>query len=145
MMIFLIGKIKNGFLAGKRFKRVGFSLLEIMVAISILAIGIVAIYKAFFTSLDYLSYLKTRLYANILLDQKFADIEYYFKLKGEIPNVREETDSFRVDQRLINFRYDFKIKTVEQMPNLVELDLSILWQQRNRQINLERIAYLTRY
>ena len=134
-MISLTGKIGDK----------GFSFLEVMVAVSVLAVGIVFIYKAFFTTIDYLTHLKIRLYANAALEQKVANIQYFFKLKGEIPDLRDEVDTAVVNNKTIPFAYATTLNSVDAMPNLVQMELTCSWPERNRNFKLARSMYLTKF
>lgn len=127
-------------------KRVGgFSFLEIMVAVGVLAVGISFIYKAFFTTIDYLTHLKIRLYANAALEQKIANVQYFFKLKGELPDLDKEVDTAIVNNKSVSFQYSVTTHMVDEMPNVVLMELSCFWPERNRTVKLARSMYLARF
>ena len=144
-MISLTGKHNAFFRLWKRSPPKGFSFFEVMVTVSILALGIVVIYQAFFISLNYANRLTIRLYANWLLDHKIANLQYYFKKTGEVPEIKEEKDTLTVNNKTIDFHYNMHIKGIEQIENIFELATMIYWLEQNRTFKLIRVAYLAKY
>ena len=110
-----------------------------------MAVGVSFIYKAFFTTIDYLTHLKIRLYANAVLEQKIANVQYFFKLKGELPDLTKEVDPAVVNNKSVPFKYSVTIRTVDEMPNVVLMDLVCFWPERNRTFKLARSMYLARF
>ena len=143
-MILLIGNKGVG-RVGKREPAKGFSFFEIMVTVSILAVGIIVIYQAFFVSMNYINRLTIRLYADWLLDRKIADLQYYFKKTGELPSVKNEKDTVIVNNKTVDFQYAMSLKGSNEIENIYELNMLISWFEQDRAFKLSRAAYLAFY
>lgn len=120
----------------------GFTFIEIMVTLVILSVGIVGVYQALFASLDHMSRLKGRLYADILLEEQIAVIERQLRAYKTLPmeNPVQEID---VGVAKISFEPQLVIGEVDQFTDVFKIDLEYVWIDRNRQNRLGRSAYLS--
>ena len=120
----------------------GFTFIEIMVTLVILSVGIVGVYQALFQSLDHMSRLTSRLYANILLEDQLAVIERQLRAYKTLPT---ETPVQEIDVGVqhVNFEPQLIIGEVDQFTDVFKIELEYTWLERNRQNRLGRSAYLS--
>ena len=125
------------------FSNSGFTFVEVMVALAVLSLGIVIIFKGFITSLDRLSYLTNRLYATTLLDNRITGIERMLRLYETLPFELNRKEKVNVGSREIEFRQRMSISEVDDFADVFELDLSLLWDSGDREMILSRSAYIS--
>jgi len=120
----------------------GITFIEIMVTLVILSVGIVGVYQALFKSLDHMSRMNSRLYADILLDDQIATIERKLRAYKTLPmeNPSQEID---VGVQTINFEPQLKIGEVDQFTDVFKIELLYTWLDRRHQAQLGRSAYLS--
>lgn len=144
MMISSIGK--KSFLKSAKPSHKGFTLLEILATVGVLAAGIVMVYKAFLVSLDHQEYLTHRLYAMNLLDHMTAVIanDYQtqettsFQPKGEIAQVV-------LNNKPMAFRFETEIHSIGEMENIAQLDAHVSWPEQGKACRLSKAVYLFRW
>ena len=124
-------------------KNTGFTFIEVMVTLAIFSLGIVMIFKAFHTSLDKISYLTNRLYATTILDNRISDIERMLRAYKALPIDLNQQESINVGGKFIEFKEAMEINEVEDFPNVFKIDLSLIWEEGNREVSLSRSAYIS--
>lgn len=121
----------------------GYTFLELMVTVSILAIGIVGVYKVLLASLDYQMQLSCRLYAANLIEHEIALIENKFRATGQFP-IQENgkvIEAF-LDRRTIVFQLSLLPAGVEnEIAGLIPVEVVLSWADQGRTINLKRALY----
>lgn len=124
-------------------KKNGFSFIEVMVTVCVLAFGLVGVYQAFFTSLNYIDHMTYRIHAMTLLDNQIEMLQKQLELKGEL-YVGNLKDLYlvKINNRPINYIYEIALKDLEDSPNVYQLDLSIKWKERARNIRISRSVYI---
>lgn len=122
-----------------------FTFIEIMVTITILSLGIILIFKALFFSLDQISYLTTRLYATITLDNRIAETEQTLRIYNSLPFDLNHTETVTIGQKQVTFKEQMNFGEVEDFADVFNFDLSFMWEEGQRQIHLSRSAYLLDY
>jgi len=120
----------------------GFTFIEIMVTLVILSVGIVGVYQALFKSLDHMSRLKSRLYANILLDDQIATIERKLRAYKTLP-MESPVQEVDVGVQRISFEPQSQISAVDQFTDVFKIDLLYTWTDRGHQNKLGRSAYVS--
>ena len=144
MMILPIGNTRKKILVLKSDTK-GFTFVEVMVALVILSVGIVAILKSFIVSLDQLSYLTNRFYATTLLDNRVAQMERTLIAYNTLSlDELALTETVRVGSKKIDFKQQVTIEEVKNFPELFELNVTVSWKENNRDIKLARACYLTK-
>ena len=123
----------------------GFSFLEVMVAVMVLSGGLVLIYKSFFITLDYTNHLTCRLQANLLLDEKIAALNRLLQDQNQLTLVvpPPPIDQVIIANKPVEFQYTLDFRSVENLPGLFLLNISIAWREGTRRIQLSREAYLS--
>ena len=128
-------------------RKQGFTFIEIMVTIMILATGIVMIYKTFLTSLDQQTYLLHRLYANNLLDQRIAELQHLFEEQGKTSLEKKGTiiEEVSIHNKIVPFEVQAFFTDVLDLEDILQLDIGIFWSEHGRPVRLTRSIYISRY
>jgi hypothetical protein len=120
----------------------GITFIEVMLTVVILSVGLVAIYRSFFSAVNYLDHLSTRLYALNLMESRMATIEKDFRsLKDfDIGPLQEEA---LINNHPVLFRYTVDFKPVGTLLSVFELDVVLSWDERGREVSVARTAYFS--
>ncbi|MBF0594380.1 MAG: prepilin-type N-terminal cleavage/methylation domain-containing protein [Candidatus Omnitrophica bacterium] len=127
---------------GNKSSRRGISFIEVMVTAVILSVGLVAIYRAFFISVDYLDHLSRRLCALNLIDVRVADIERDFRTLNNV-DVGALNETVTLNGHPVDYAYHVQLKPVGQLLSVFQLDIALSWQERGREISIARSAYFS--
>jgi hypothetical protein len=113
-----------------------------MITVIILSTGLVALYRSFFSAVNYLDHLSTRLYALNLMESRIATIEKDFRsLKDfDIGPLQQEAI---INNRPVAFQYAVDLKPVGTLLSVFELDIVLSWQERGRVVRVARTAYFS--
>lgn len=132
-----MSRLKNKGLVQPLRARAGFTLLEVMLAVSILSLGLVAVVRSYITSLRALQISQDFLIADLLLEEKiWQKQEENIRRGGVVPE--EEQSEFAPP--FDNFNYKISFIEQEDLPTLYKSTFTIFWQQGERQ---QSISYLT--
>jgi len=120
----------------------GFSLVELMIAVSILSVGIVAVLTSFLNSASLLDSLHNRLAAINFLEGKISDLR-----QKAIEEDGIEPDSSQEEIALGNRRAEFKLEIqpldVEELKDYInEAKFSLSWQEGNKNKEESLVTYL---
>lgn len=112
--------------------------------LTILSVGLVAIYRSFFISLNYVDHLNSRLQANLLMDNNLAELQQYFLRKGEVPYqlTIDETNSPFLKMERNRFSYHRDISSVRGSDNILQVDMHVSWRENGRDITLNKSGYI---
>lgn len=126
-------------------KNKGFTFIEVMVALVILSIGIVMIYKSFFLCVDYLSYLNCRLYAAQMIDSKISDITQSYKQSPDGTFKRGAmTESIEINRKWVDFNYSIDLFPEGGIDYVYRLKVGLSWYDGHRLMHLSRESLLTK-
>ena len=114
-----------------------------MATACVLAFGLVAIYQAFFTSLNYLNHMTHRLHAMTLLDNKIEMIQKQLELKGQI-NLGYLKDLYhaQINNCDIDYKYEMSIEDIKDVDGIYQLNLAIMWTESTREIKISKTVYI---
>ena len=120
----------------------GITFIEVMLTVIILSTGLVALYRSFFSAVNYLDHLSTRLYAINLMESRIATIEKDFRsLKDfDIGPLQQEAT---INNRPVTFRYAVDFKSVGTLLSVFELDIILSWEEHGRVVSISRTAYFS--
>lgn len=121
----------------------GYTFIEVLLALTIFSVGIVSIFKSFFTSLDYMNHLTYRLYATNVLDNRLAYLERALRETKTVPKDMEPTVTVRVGETPVTFTQEVNVTPIEQFPNLYHAEVSLDWDEGRRHIHLSRATYIS--
>ena len=129
-------------------KNAGFTLVELIVAASILAIGMVLVTRSFFTAQDALRATQDKFIAMQLLESKVGELELkVYKAKGYLPQDTQKELDFGVKKavytlKTLNLKKDKateeKDKKNKKDP-FSEVELRISWEQNHGKSNHESL------
>ncbi len=119
----------------------GFTLVEVMVAVSILALGSALIYEAFFTSLDLCNYYEDYLNIAPWLNEKIWEVQNSLS-RVDNPGLIETGGLFINGNR--KFTWDLSYLPLDEIKEeykLYKIDLAVHWQVGKRPFSLSRNTY----
>jgi prepilin-type N-terminal cleavage/methylation domain-containing protein len=123
----------------------GFTFVEIMVTLVILSLGIVAIFRGLFTSLDQISHLNSRLYVNTMLDDRLARIERSLRAYKALPFELEPEQSLDLGVKSIVLTPSLNIAEVMGLNDIYRIDVAYSWLENGKTVRLSRSAFISDY
>jgi prepilin-type N-terminal cleavage/methylation domain-containing protein len=123
---------------GKKENRKGFTLIEVMVASVVLAIGIVLVYEAFFLSLDSFNYSANYLEVIPWLDEEIWLAQDNIRRLGDLAAVDNSGD-FINNGRTFNWSLNFRCLDIPS--GLYALNLDLCWREGRKEKRISRTAY----
>ncbi len=123
--------------------RKGFSFIEAMTAVVIFSVSVVAIYRSYILSLERMNYLTRRLYATVLLDDRLVRLERILRAYQVLPVDIEKTIKIDVADRPAEFQQRVQFQEVEDYADIFQTDLTLSWQEGEREISVSRAAYIS--
>jgi prepilin-type N-terminal cleavage/methylation domain-containing protein len=119
----------------------GFTLVETLVAVSVLSLGLVMLYEAFFTCLNAFSYSQRRLDVQQWIDEKFWELEDELIRQGTLM-MDERAGRFTKNNN--HFFWQMSIDLIDSTPeaNLYRLGLDVYWRQAQKNIRFSQVAYV---
>ena len=130
----------------KRFKdSKGFTFIEVLVTLVILSVGIMAVFRSFLLSLDYLIHLNNRLYATILIDDRIDVTQRILRNYKSLPLGNTEDITVDIGSKEKKYIHQTKISEISGHIDIFELEMSLQWQEKDRNIKLSRFAYLSEF
>ncbi len=121
-----------------------FTFIEVMMTLAILTGGVVMLYKAFFLCLDYQNHLAFRLKAFNILENRIALTEQMlrdYKLLSFTRDAQQETAV--INGQEIVYRVDIKLSPTAETSFLYQVDISVAWQEKKREVVISRSAYIS--
>jgi len=118
----------------------GFTLIEVMVATCILALGTVLIYEAFFISWDAFNYALNYLNVANWIDEKIQAAEVILSREGSL-NIPTEGE-FRVGQHTFFWHIEsIPIDEIKDTAKLFKIEFSLNQKKTKRGLSISRQAY----
>ncbi len=108
----------------------------------ILAAGLVAIYRAFFTGVNYLQHLSCRLYALNLIENRIASAEKNFRSLKDF-DIGPLTETSLVNNYPVEFHYAVNLEPVGTLLSVFKLDIALSWEERGHTVTISRSAYFS--
>jgi len=131
----------NSTVAASRFAgRKGFTLIEVILSIVILALGIVSVQRVFLNSLSALSVIEHWSQAQGLLENKIWEIGREIQEKGKKFQKRKEGGLLLGSNRV--YQYDLNIQEISPDANLLEAKATISWGRQGVGHAIKRTFYL---
>jgi type II secretion system protein I len=121
----------------------GFTLVELMVAVSILAIGITLNLRSFVNNAAALDMIKDRFAAMGIIENKMCDFKQKALAEVGIKPQQEEKEEVFVRQRKATLNSEIKPLDEEQLKDYVnEAVIRVSWQDENKDKYEELVVYL---
>lgn len=127
----------------KRYRRAarGLSLVELMVAASVLSVGIVMVLRSFLGEASALDYVKNRITAMQALGNKMSELEQKSKGEGGVEPA-DTQEEFSLNNRNASYRLEVvPLGSEEFKEDINEARMSISWQEKNNEKNEALVAY----
>lgn len=114
------------------YRKFGFTLVEIMVAVSVLTAGILLLYPSFFITADAAGYAADQLTSQAWAQEKmWEEKDALLRFRGAAKP--EEAGSFEANNRV--FSWEKSIQPVDE--NLYQLNLRLTWKQSGQEREAE--------
>lgn len=115
-----------------------FTLIELMIAVSILTIGVVMVLKSFLNSASVLDSLKNRLTAIAIIEKKACDLQEKVKEDSGIDEGRSAED-VAVGNRTAVLETEISSSEIEAIK---QARVKLSWQEENKQKDETLVVYL---
>lgn len=110
--------------------RKGFTLVEVMVAAAVLALGVVMIYEAYFISLDTFNYWYNYLNVSCWLDNKIWEAQDRIRRLGALSAGESAGDFTRLGK---TYNWAVSSDSIDADSGLYEVTLCLSWKEGKRQ------------
>ncbi len=121
-------------------KRRGFTLVEVMIAASIMALGAVLIYESFFMCIDSFNNCADRLDIAPWIDEKIWQAQDEIMRAGTLDEF-DKTGGFVMDNNQYNWRLYSQILSASLFYDLYKVNLNVSWKEGKRYAKSSRTAY----
>ena len=126
--------------ANRSWGRRGFTLIEVILSIMILALGIVSVQRVFIGSLPALSVIENWSQAERLLEEKIWGLEREVRERGK--KFRKRNDSGLILGSDRTFQYDMSLREMSPDAHLMEAKAVISWGKQGVGHSIKRTFYL---
>ena len=124
-----------------RQQRKGFSLIELMITVVVLAFGIVMIYEGYLISLRGFDYSKNFLNAQMWIDEKMWDVKDKVS-QGNLLTLSDVAGVFSSHNRRFTWRLSHRILAQTNTTKLFEVGLRVFWKEGANTADTRRATYL---
>lgn len=121
-------------------KNKGFLLLEVMLAVTILSLGLALILRSFTTSLRAIKTSRNFLIANLLLEELIWQKEEE-KAQGSGKIIPEEEEG-EFSSPFDSFSYKTNFEEQEEVSALYKSVFAVSWQEREKERSVSQVSYL---
>ena len=121
--------------------RRGFTLVEILVAVSILSMGIVSIFQTFFVNIDLLSHYKDYLNVMPWVDEKIWEAQNQLMRYGSLGPQMRTSGTLIVGVDKYPWNLNYKLKDRKKLLFQVSFYINRERQNQTREFHIERTAY----
>ena len=119
--------------------------MEVMTTAAVLSFGLVMIYRAFFTALDYYQHVAYRLHALLHIQNKITMIQSDRQLNNRIVlNQEEQLYQTTINNRPIHFQLYMQVEALDGIPGLYQLSVTASWREGARDVSISRTTYIGR-
>jgi len=117
-----------------------FTLVEIIVTVTILSLGIVFVYQGFLTSLGANGYCKNYLVAQNWIDQKFWNTQKSL-LEYHSLFTQKREGNIKINGKEFSWQFDYSLIAGSEAMDLYDIQLWLYWKEGKRSIKLVRATY----
>ena len=121
--------------------RKGFTLVELMVTVTILSLGVVSVYEGFFTSLNAHAYCRNYLSVQSWMNQKIWDIQEAL-LRYQTLVTQKKSGNFKIGGKEFKWGLHYYSLAGSEKINLYKIILEVNWKEGIRDINVNRSTFL---
>ena len=120
--------------------RKGFTLIELILSIVILAVGIISVQRVFMNSLSALSVIEHWSQAERLLEGKIWELDQEILENGKRFQKRQDSGTLLGSDR--TYQYDLLLREIDPQAHLLEARASISWESLGAGHSIKRTFYL---
>ena len=113
-----------------------------MVTSVILATGLVGIYRAFYTGVNYMQHLSCRLYALNLIENKITYAEKNFRSLKDF-DIGPLTETAVVNNRSVDFHFAVNLEPIGTLLSVFKIDIALSWEEHGHMVTINRTAYFS--
>jgi prepilin-type N-terminal cleavage/methylation domain-containing protein len=117
----------------------GFTLIEMIVTVGILAFGMVTIYEALFISMDAFGFYSNYLNTQDWIDQKISETQNELMLAQVL---EDGVTSGQVVRSHKTFHWTMTVNPVNEAQRLYKVDVTLAWKQGSKNVRTSRTAFL---
>jgi len=117
----------------------GFTLIEVMMSVAILAFGIVSIYEALFVSVDTYSYYTHYLSTQDWISEKIWKVQEELIITHEL--ISEQT-SGQIVRNHKTFDWVMAVSQMDEDQGLYKVNVTLFWNEGEKKVSTSREAYL---
>jgi prepilin-type N-terminal cleavage/methylation domain-containing protein len=117
----------------------GFTLVEVMIATTVLALGAVMIYESFFRSLDLYNYCANYLSVAYVADEKIWEAQNNLSRLG--PGAVMPGGQLRNNNKDFTWGLSYDLVEEDDKEQLYRISLVLSWQEGRKLSELTRVAY----
>lgn len=122
----------------------GFTFIEIMTTLAILAGGVIMLYKSFFLCLDYQNHLAFRARASNIIEHKIALTEQMLRDYKVLSFTHDrQRESFELNGHETTYQIDIEVKPIGEEAYLYQAEVAISWKESKRDVTLRRSSYIS--
>ena len=121
----------------------GFTLVEVMVAVVVLSVGLVAVYEAFLVSLDAIGVFYNRLNAQFIANEEIERVQGELNLPTGTFLPSSQSGIREVDNRTFSWQLNLYLDDINQ--ELYTINAFVSWQDEGTQRSISRAAYAKKY
>lgn len=143
----MISKIGNNgrILASTRKNNEGYTFVEVLLAVVIFSLGMVGIFRTLIVSMDRMSLLTNRLYANLILDNQIISIERTLRSFNTLPFELDPKETVDVGLKQVVFEKKTLIEQLPELNDILSIQITLNWIEKGRPIQLTRSAYISNF
>lgn len=123
----------------------GYTFVEVLLAVVIFSVGMVGIFRTFLVSMDRMSLLTNRLYANLILDNQLAQIERTFKSFNTLPFEAEPAETIGIGSKQVEFTKKTIVEQLPELEDILSVECIVSWAEKGRDVQLTKTAYITNF
>lgn len=129
----------------RRRRQRGYTFVEVLLAVAIFSAGMVGVFRTLVVSLDRLSLLTNRMYANLILENQISGMERALRTLGSLPFELNPQQEVQIGARTVIFQKTTDIRQLKELNDIFAVTLSLGWEERGKKVSLSKSAYLANF
>ncbi len=123
----------------------GYTFVEVLLAVVIFSAGMVGVFRTLLVSMDRMSLLTNRMYANLVLENKISEMERSLRTHNSLPFELNPQEHVPVGPRTLVFNKRTDIRQLKNLNDIFAVTLTLSWQDSRKDVSLSKSAYLANF